>query len=73
MKVIKNLTAVFLLSTLFLNASNAGSVYICNTSNSKKYHSSSGCRGLNRCNGEIIKVSVSKAKNMGRSSCSICY
>lgn len=48
-------------------------VYICDGPKAKVYHSSPNCRGLNRCSGNIVKVSVSKAKEMGRRPCKICY
>ena len=48
-------------------------VYICTGPQSKKYHKTKGCRGLNRCSASIIQISLSKAKSMGRGPCGICY
>ena len=48
-------------------------VYICTGKSSKCYHSSSSCRGLNRCSGTIKSISLEKAKRMGRRPCKICY
>jgi len=49
------------------------SVYICTGKSAYSYHKNRSCRGLNRCNAEIEKVSPEYAKNIGRSPCKICY
>ena len=49
------------------------SVYICTGPQSKRFHKTSHCRGLNSCSGEVLKVSISKAKSMGRTPCKWCY
>lgn len=48
-------------------------VYICTGPESKRYHSNSNCRGLNKCSASIEKVTVAKAKSMKRTACKICY
>ena len=48
-------------------------VYICTGPQSKKYHSSPRCNGLNRCSATIEKITLSKAKKLGRGPCGICY
>lgn len=48
-------------------------VYICTGGYSKRYHSTASCRGLNRCKGDIIDVSLEDAKSRGRTPCKICY
>ena len=48
-------------------------VYICTGPKAATYHSSPNCRGLNRCSGDVAKVTLSKAKGMGRRPCKICY
>ncbi len=48
-------------------------VYICTGPSSKRYHKTSRCRGLNRCSGEVISVSKSKAEAQGKTPCKICY
>ena len=48
-------------------------VYICTGPQSKKYHATKDCRGLNKCSEDIISVSLEKAKSMGRGPCGICY
>lgn len=47
-------------------------VYICTGSSSKKYHAKSDCLGLKNCGGDIKKISVKKAIEMGRKPCKIC-
>ena len=49
-----------------------GMVYICTGGSSKRYHATSSCRGLDNCQGDIIKVTVEKAKSIGRTPCKIC-
>lgn len=44
-------------------------VYICKGKGSKKYHFSSSCRGLSRCSTKIFKVTLQKARAMGRTLC----
>ena len=51
----------------------SSTVYICTGNYAKKYHSRSNCRGLSNCQKDIIAVSISKAREKGRSACSICY
>ena len=48
-------------------------VYICMGPQSKKYHATKDCHGLNKCSEDIISVSLAKAKSMGRGPCGICY
>jgi hypothetical protein len=73
MKKLFVLLVVGLLFTSCEDLFTGGSVYICTGSGAYAYHNSSNCRGLNNCGGSIKSVSVSKAKSMGRKSCSICY
>lgn len=48
-------------------------VYLCNSRTAYVYHSSSNCRGLNRCSHGLIKVMLSDAKKVyGRRACKIC-
>ncbi|TBH74898.1 hypothetical protein EWU22_05360 [Aquirufa nivalisilvae] len=46
-------------------------VYLCNGPNSKVYHRSEKCKGLNRCSTQISKVLVSVAQDKGRRACKI--
>ena len=48
-------------------------VYICTGPQSKRFHKTSHCRGLNSCSGDILAVSLSKAKSLGRTPCKWCY
>lgn len=48
-------------------------VYVCTGPTASTYHKSNRCSGLNRCSGEIVPVSLSKAKQMGRRPCKKCY
>ena len=50
-----------------------GTVYICTGPQSKRYHKTPKCRGLDSCSKEIIAVSVDKARKMGRTPCGWCY
>ncbi|RZJ82014.1 MAG: hypothetical protein EOO47_02225 [Flavobacterium sp.] len=44
-------------------------VYLCDSSNGKKYHHKQNCRGLSNCSYKTIKVSLEKAKKMGKTFC----
>lgn len=48
-------------------------VYICTGPSSKRYHSTSNCRGLGSCSGNVVKMSLAKAREKGRTPCKICY
>ena len=48
-------------------------VYICTGSKAYTYHKTNRCRGLNRCSGNVVAVSLSKAKQMDRRPCKLCY
>lgn len=48
-------------------------VYICTGPQSKKYHKTDKCRGLNKCSGTIKKITLEEAKKIGRTPCKICY
>ena len=69
--------AIFALTTLLssnaVNIEGDGSVYICTGPKAKAYHRTDRCSGLNRCSGDIVSVSLEKAKQMGRTPCKKCY
>lgn len=46
-------------------------VYICTGPNAKVYHYRSNCRGLNKCSGNIKKITLEDVKNKRR-PCKIC-
>lgn len=48
-------------------------VYICTGPQSKRYHKTNECRGLSSCSKDIKKVTISYAKNIGRTPCHWCY
>lgn len=48
-------------------------VYVCTGAYAKRYHKRSSCRGLNACKGDIVKTTVSKATQNGRTKCGYCY
>ncbi|WP_421823765.1 hypothetical protein [Flagellimonas oceanensis] len=69
------ITRLFLTIVLFVvlsgfgNTVDADDVYICKGKGSKRYHYKKDCRGLSRCSTKIYEVSLSKAKEMGRTLC----
>ena len=71
-KLTLTLATLLLLSSFSLESS-PSTVYICTGPKAKVYHSSSTCRGMNRCSGEVVGVSLAKAKKMGRRECKICW
>lgn len=48
-------------------------VYICTGPSSYRYHRRKSCRGLNRCSGDIERVTVSEARDLDRTPCGYCY
>lgn len=56
-----------------INLTSETYVYICTGPKSKRYHCTKKCRGLNSCSASIEKVTLKKAKEMGRDACGICY
>ena len=60
------LLATFILLTSFNTEKD---VYLCNTKGGKKYHFTKDCRGLGSCKGEIIKVTLTEAKEKGKTVC----
>lgn len=62
---------------LIPNVSNINSenVYISKGNSAYAYHMNKSCRALKRCNeeGHVITVTLTKAKEMGRRPCKICY
>ena len=55
------------------NHTNETYVFICTGPKSEKYHRTKDCNGLNRCSASIEKVTLGKAKELGRGPCGICY
>ena len=67
------MTAVPAQSTIYEAAAGDSSVYICVSPGAKRYHCDRDCKGLNKCEHTIRKVSVSKARSMGLTPCKECY
>lgn len=44
-------------------------VYICKGKGSKRYHYKKSCRGLSNCSTKVYEVSLSTAKEIGRTLC----
>ena len=60
--------SLLILSTTSFNASDSN-VYLCQGKYSKKYHLSKTCRGLSNCKAAIVKVTLSDAKQKGKTLC----
>lgn len=48
-------------------------VYVCTGGSATKYHSHRNCNGLNNCSNVVNEMPESRARQMGRTRCSICY
>gem|GEM_PF-5743927 len=48
-------------------------VYVCTGSGAYRYHSSSRCRGLNRCSADIVSTTSGTARSRGYTPCKIRY
>lgn len=64
----KSIVILYFIS-VFANSFMTNQVYICGSSGAKKYHLIASCRGLGACKDEIVKVSLTKAENLGLSLC----
>lgn len=64
---------IFLCFTVACNTQENGMVYICTGPKATTYHKTQKCRGLNKCSGRILKVTVKQAKEKHRKPCKICY
>jgi len=71
-KITLTLFAILLL-TSFTYENSSSKVYICTGPKATVYHSSVTCRGMNRCSGNKVAITVAKAEKMGRRECKICY
>lgn len=47
-------------------------VYVCSGHSAKRYHSVEDCKGLSRCSGSIVEMTVEEAENKGRTPCRMC-
>ena len=50
----------------------ADCVYVCSGSSAKRYHSVEDCKGLSRCSGEIVEMTVEEAEEDGKTPCRMC-
>jgi hypothetical protein len=73
MKKLALTLVTFLLFSSFTLENSSSTVYICTGPKAKVYHSVSTCRGLNRCSGNVVSVTLAKAEKLGRRECKICW
>jgi len=61
----------FLFISLFIFSfySAVDHVYICDSKSAKKYHYKKDCRGLNACKAEVVKVTLTDAKESKKTLC----
>ena len=62
-----------LIALLLASCAEDKGVYICTGYKSRRYHKKETCKGLDRCSGEILKISVEEARSYGRTPCRFCY
>jgi len=67
--IVKLFLATVFITTSSLAQSKDIEVYICKSINAKKYHLTKNCHALKRCNHEIIKMNIVKAKKIGTTLC----
>ena len=69
------LLAALLYMTYNVSSNTSENVYISKGNSAYAYHKKKSCRALKRCNeeGHVISVTLTKAKEMGRRPCKICY
>lgn len=70
MTKILSLLLLFWVITGFNLVSNVETkVFICKGKSSKRYHYDKHCRGLSNCSTKTFQVSLSEAKDLGRTLC----
>lgn len=47
-------------------------VYVCTGSTAKRYHSVADCKGLSKCSGEVIELTVAEAETYEKTPCKMC-
>lgn len=64
---------LFLFSIIFLSSADktishpeSKKVYICDSASSKKYHLKSNCKGLEKCESEVVKMTKEEAVEKGK-------
>ena len=62
-----------LIALLLASCAEDKGVYICTGRTAKRYHKAENCQGLNRCSGEVRKVTIDEARRYGRTPCRYCH
>lgn len=75
MKLVAIISLYLVLANVFTESGSSTNsvVYICTGPKAETFHKHKDCHGLNKCSGTIKALSISKAKEMGRRACKICY
>ncbi len=47
-------------------------VYVCSGQSARRYHSVNDCRGLSRCSGEVVEMTIEEADSYGKTPCKMC-
>lgn len=79
MKIMKRTISLLLFCAALAMSANDGTrvnssstVYLCMGPGSECFHTTSTCRGLNRCSTQVVPVSRTKAGQMHRRPCGWC-
>lgn len=51
---------------------NPDCVYVCTGPNAKKYHSAEDCKGLSKCSGRVVELTLKEAEHKGKTPCRLC-
>lgn len=47
-------------------------VYVCTGRNARRYHSVDDCKGLTKCSGIIVNMTLEEAEEEGKTHCRMC-
>lgn len=47
-------------------------VYVCSGQKARRYHLDSDCKGLSKCSGRILEMTVEEAQDKGKTPCRLC-
>ena len=51
---------------------NPDCVYVCSGRKAKRYHSVEDCKGLSKCSGVVVEMTLEEAEDDGKTPCKLC-
>lgn len=51
---------------------NPDCIYVCSGHSAKRYHSVGNCKGISRCSGKVLEMTIEEAEDEGKTPCKMC-